>query len=794
MVLPAGGGMTFECKWVSAILILVQLGFAGGAHAQLRSNQPITPQRVDESINKAVRFLRESQKPDGGWSDFLNYPHGVTSLVTLALLNAGLEPEDRTVSRALDLLASQKLTKTYSVSLQTMALCAANPSKYAPQIRSNAVGLIKNQLRDGGWNYEVSDGPRGSGSDPSNSQFALLALHEAQRTGLRFKEPRIWEDVFTRAKSYWQNLQLDDGSFPYRDRSPRGSMTCAGIASLVIVGAQTDGRESAADQAVICCGADDGSRDGIQRGLDWLGANFKVRNNPNYPSNYHLYYMYALERVGRLTGQRYIGEHDWYREGAEYLVNNLQDPISGKFTERGIDGNEYTATAFALLFLSKGKRQIVVSRLQYVGSQRDDWNHHSAAIQHLTAHTEQAWKRDLSWQNVDIGRSRLEDLLETPVLFISGTKDARFTEREKQLLKAYVEQNGFLFVEGCNRNGCDGAEFEDYFRKLVVELFDQPLEPLPPDHPIWYAEARVDPGGLPAGDANIYGVQTCCRLGVVYVPYSLSCRWELNLPYGAKPDYPELVQSDLDTATLIGINVLAYATGKELKEKLQTVTILEEVQEDSLADRGVFVMPKLRHNAGADDAPKAVKNLIQWLNETNQFRMSDEKRLVAITNRNLEKYPVVFLHGRGELVLSQAEREALKEYLDNGGFLFADAICADSQFAESFRREMEIITGEELQRLEATHPLLEGTQFHGFDIRNVRMIDPDQSGESIITATRQILPQLEVYKVNQKVSVVFSPLDLSCSLESRHSMQCRGYVREDAARIGINVILYALLR
>ena len=36
-----------------------------------------------------------------------------------------------------------------------------------------------------------------------------------------------------------------------------------------------------------------------------------------------------------------------------------------------------------------------------------------------------------------------------------------------------------------------------------------------------------------------------------------------------------------------------------------------------------------------------------------------------------------------------------------------------------------------------------------------------------------------------------SPNDLSCEMESTHSLQCRGYVREDAFRIGVNFILYA---
>jgi hypothetical protein len=39
---------------------------------------------------------------------------------------------------------------------------------------------------------------------------------------------------------------------------------------------------------------------------------------------------------------------------------------------------------------------------------------------------------------------------------------------------------------------------------------------------------------------------------------------------------------------------------------------------------------------------------------------------------------------------------------------------------------------------------------------------------------------------------VFSQYDLSCALEKRDSLECRGYVREDAAKIGLNVVLYSL--
>jgi hypothetical protein len=264
------------------------------------------------------------------------------------------------------------------------------------------------------------------------------------------------------------------------------------------------------------------------------------------------------------------------------------------------------------------------------------------------------------------------------------------------------------------------------------------------------------------------------------------------MPYGVGRDYTPKIQTELDNATLVGVNVLSYVTGKELKQKLQSIMVLDEVKNLTPTDRGVFILPQLQHNAAADDAPRAITNLIEWMGKENPFRMSSEHRMVPIVDDELQKYPLIFMHGRGELKFNEAQRAALRNYLKNGGFIFADAICADEQFTASFRREMAVILNAELQPIKADHELLQGSRFHGFDIRQVNVIDPQRTKEKITVARRRELPQLEIASLEDRIAVVFSPLDLSCALESRHSLQCRGYLRDDAARIGINVILFGL--
>ncbi|MHC4924244.1 MAG: DUF4159 domain-containing protein, partial [Planctomycetota bacterium] len=70
--------------------------------------------------------------------------------------------------------------------------------------------------------------------------------------------------------------------------------------------------------------------------------------NPGKP-NFHLYYLYALERAGMLAGVEWMGEHDWYGVGAEHLMATQKEDGSWKDERRPATG-----TCFALLFLKKG--------------------------------------------------------------------------------------------------------------------------------------------------------------------------------------------------------------------------------------------------------------------------------------------------------------------------------------------------------------------------------------------------------------------------------------------------------
>ena len=82
----------------------------------------------------------------------------------------------------------------------------------------------------------------------------------------------------------------------------------------------------------------------------------------------------------------------------------------------------------------------------------------------------------------------------------------------------------------------------------------------------------------------------------------------------------------------------------------------------------------------------------------------------------------------------------------------------------------------------------------GFNLATVSRRDPQPgaAGGPLSVAVRRVPPELEGIRFGDRYGVVFSQFDLSCALEKRDSLECRGYTREDAARIGLNVLLYAL--
>jgi len=786
-----------------ALLVLIA-GLFGSVAANLRAD--VTAEEVRRAIERGVNYLKSQQRGDGSWESVVAFHGGISALCTLALLNAGVEPSDPAMQRALDHLRDIKPDKTYVVALQTMVFARAEPEKDRLLIARNVKWLENAQIvrgaRQGAWSYSESGGD----GDNSNSQFALLALHEAERVGVSARE-QTWR----LAKSYWEENQNADGSWGYPTQmGSSGSMTCAGVSSLAIAADRVQATDArvVGDRIECCKGRDDKDADRIERGMQWLGRNYSVTQNPGRGRFWTLYYLYGLERAGRLTARRFISlpekldqpvRADWYREGSDFLVRQ-QDPLSGFWTGSNLE-NKVIGTSFALLFLSKGRWPVLIGKLRY-GSE-GSWNRHRGDAGNLTRYVESRWKRDLTWQVVDLQPAAVEDLEQTPVLYFCGDQsplpdDPVQRKATAEKLRDYLDRGGFLLAEA----DCGSLHFDEGFRALMKLAFPEPeyqLRLLEREHPIWYAEEKVDARHL----RRLEGIEYGCRTSVVYAPPdpvqdpqpSLSCLWDLSRP-GRGVKYSRAVQARIDAALSLGLNVMAYATNRELKTKEDFFEAPASQRAGSPAERGRLSVATLYHPGGCNVAPRALWNLMEAAGRELKIRPKVREEPLKITDESLFDHHLVFMHGRTAFRLTDAERRRLAEYIERGGMLMADSICGSRAFAESFRREMAAaFPDRKLERIPADDKLL-STEYGGFDLRTVSRRDPAAGGEaggrSLDAAVRKVPPDLEGIRFGDRWGGVFSQYDLSCALEKRDSLECRGYTRDDAARIGLNVVLYSL--
>lgn len=255
----------------------------------------------------------------------------------------------------------------------------------------------------------------------------------------------------------------------------------------------------------------------LERGFAWLAGEFSVKENRPMREIWKYYYLAGLERAGTLGGLRFLGTHDWYREGADELLHS-QDRLTGSWIGTGVETDARIATSFALLFLARGRAPILIGKLRH--GPGDDWNNDPHDVRNLTGAVASAWKQPLRWEIVEEDHAATADLLRVPIVFLNGHEAPALRPEAKRALRAYVEQGGTILAEAC----CSSREFDRGFAALVKELFPEApdaLRLLPSEHPIWSARHALRPDDHPLRGLDVNG-----RTAIIYSATDLSCAWQ----------------------------------------------------------------------------------------------------------------------------------------------------------------------------------------------------------------------------------------------------------------------------
>ncbi|MFO0979621.1 MAG: DUF4159 domain-containing protein [Planctomycetaceae bacterium] len=762
---------------------------------------------VKRAMENGCAYLRSTQNDDGSWQgsgNLLSFRVGVTSLAVMAQINCDIPVDSPEVQRGLDYLRSlpvegiQGHAGIYETSLAVMALCAADQlDRDLPRIQLYARLIEQSQEQKGPaagyWGYQISQGGTGFGGDASNGQYAVLALRDAAMAGAK-----VSRETWQMTQDRWLADQLPNGGWAYNssDRKTRGSMTVAGLSTIAITSRMLqDDRDVDAEGRPDCCLIPPPNL-AMENGRRWMADNFSVVTNPGH-GDYYFYYLYGLERAGRMSGMRFFGRYDWYRLGAQTLVE-AQLPGGDWLSPASSDRDPVLNTSMALMFLSKGLSRVVINKLDYNspnGESREagEWNRHPYDIMNLVdlIDTLPRWPPRLTSQVVTMSRLKpetaIEELNQAPVLFISGRDAPVMTDQQIAWLRGYVDAGGFIFAMA----NCDGQGFDQGFRDIVKRMFpqgDASLQKLQADHPVFRSEYLLNSEGI-----NLHGVDFGCRTSIIYSPDDIGCLWQKWMKHEPKERNPDLSQRIL-RATRIGVNVIAYATGREPPEKLSDATAKKQNAEEHI-ERGLLQIAKIRHTGGWDTAPRALRNLLTSLNETVGVAASTRVEAIPPTEEELSRFPIVYMHGRYRFQLPAQQQEALREYLKRGGVLFADSCCGSTQFDRSFRDLIrQLYPDQQLKEIPADHEMFTATVGHEIKEVTRRRLVPGEKNAAMSVRMEKGPPLFEGIEVDGRYAVIYSKYDLSCALEHQASLSCDGYVEEDAAKLAVNVVLYAMLQ
>lgn len=120
---------------------------------------------------------------------------------------------------------------------------------------------------------------------------------------------------------------------------------------------------------------------------------------------------------------------------------------------------------------------------------------------------------------------------------------------------------------------------------------------------------------------------------------------------------------------------------------------------------GEFEIARAKYRGGGDwyNDPSALSNLITFTKTTVPIRISNSYADVSLGSAELHSYPFVFLTGHGNITLNSAETRNVREYLQNGGFLYIDD---DYGLDEYLRPVMkEIFPEEDFVEIPFNHPI-----------------------------------------------------------------------------------------
>jgi len=625
--------------------------------------------RVGLVLEKAQIYLLSQERggnwevvpsPTGQrWEESGGQWGGRTALVTYALLANGVSPRDAHIQSAIHFLKGAQLRGVYAIGLRSLVwnllkheVIPARPGELPlRQCILRDRDLLLYGMKKGGGGADgmfdyLADGTPAGRYDHSASQYGVLGLWACEEAGAEISDTN-----WLRIGNAWRRDQLSDGAWAYQQVPGNGHLesvtfTAAGIASLFISDDYLQG----------------GFDPEAQRGVQWLSDHFGGVFNSQ--SDRLCYALYGVERAALASGMKNFGGVDWYETGMRRLVGMQRADGSWDCGDGPV-----ADTAFATLFLVRGRQPVVMNKLDYRADPSDQqWNRRPRDVAHF-AHWMSAVieaKNDLLWQVVTPAANWNDSRL----LYICGDGPFTLDAATGAKLKEFVDRGGLVL---CSADG-GSAAFCASVENLGARLFGRSFRALPADHPIFCDEAF--PSARWRQLPRVLGVSNGDRELMLLVPDA-----DLSYAWQTRSDIRRRMQYEL------AADVVLYASGRESLADSNETAVAAPLP-DRHPPRTIRIA-RLRYDGAWDPEPGGWEELAAKMHNDNVADLQVDAVVLGAGQLNAAKYPVAHLTGNAPFQWTAAQRQELSHYVASGGTLIVDAAGGSSDFAASAKAQLQ---------------------------------------------------------------------------------------------------------
>ncbi len=369
---------------------------------------------------------------------------------------------------------------------------------------------------------------------------------------------------------------------------------------------------------------------------------------------------------------------------------------------------------------------------------------------------------------------------EIPVLYFTGGRSLNFTDSHREVLRKYMLAGGMVWFDSVVGSPYFYKSALSELRQILPEL---QIRRLPDDHPIFHmvddtvkVKTKTKSDVMPVLDALYIG----SRVAAVVSAYGMGAGWDNTTPDLVKQaDY-----YDHPSAVRLGLNLVAYAMGYfrvgQAHARAQ-VYAPEDAQDNS--DPVVFAQVRTRGVWNTE--PGGANNLLRFMKKNLSVKANYLVRTVQLDKDPLTDYSFLYLSGITDFALDDAERAALRAYLQMGGYLIVDNSLGLEEFGKAVYREMaQLFPDEKFKRMSPQHPLFKDGPFK---VERVRYTLAARAKYPTLAA-----PVIEALKVEGEERVFYSPFDMAAGWQGDDHPLAYGYAPGDSLLLGANLITYCL--